>query len=120
MLIKARQGDVQLYTSRPLIDELYVTLCREKFITRLGSLGQNAELLVEYYRGLASEVRPASLPPTVLADPDDDAVLECAVGAQASIVVTGDEHLLALRLYQGIAILDAAALRTLPPHPSTP
>jgi uncharacterized protein len=42
----------------------------------------------------------------VAADPDDDKVLECAVAAGATHVVTGDrKHLLPLVTYQGISIL---------------
>lgn len=38
-------------------------------------------------------------------DPDDNAVLACAILAKADYIVSGDEHLLALREYQGIQIL---------------
>lgn len=44
----------------------------------------------------------------IAADPDDDMVVECAVTAQATHIVTGDKHLLALIQYQNIAILKAA------------
>ena len=38
-------------------------------------------------------------------DPDDNRVLECAVEADAAWIVTGDQHLLALHPYRGIAIV---------------
>jgi predicted nucleic acid-binding protein len=38
-------------------------------------------------------------------DPDDDRILECAVEAQAQIVVSGDHHLLALQEYKSILIV---------------
>jgi uncharacterized protein len=42
-------------------------------------------------------------------DPDDDKVLECAVMAGATHIVTGDRrHLLPLGTFQGIPILTAA------------
>ncbi len=37
-------------------------------------------------------------------DPDDDAVIACAVAAQADYVITGDDHLLSMGTYQGIEI----------------
>ena len=43
----------------------------------------------------------------VAADPDDDAVLECAVVGQAEYLVSGDRHLLALGNYQAIRIMKA-------------
>lgn len=45
----------------------------------------------------------------VEADPDDDKVLECAVNARATHVVTGDRrHLLPIGTFQGIEIVTAA------------
>jgi uncharacterized protein len=42
-------------------------------------------------------------------DPDDDKVVECAVIAGATHIVTGDRrHLLPLGTFQGIPILTAA------------
>jgi len=41
----------------------------------------------------------------VVADPDDDVFLRCAVVAGAACVVSGDRHLLDLGGYAGIPIL---------------
>lgn len=46
------------------------------------------------------------LPYPAAADPDDDAVLACAIAAYAEVVVSGDGHLLDLSSYAGIPILD--------------
>ena len=40
----------------------------------------------------------------VAADPDDNRLLECAVAARASVIVTGDHHLLRLRSFRDIHI----------------
>ena len=42
------------------------------------------------------------------ADPDDDKFVECALQANASLIVSGDHHLLELEEYEGIRILSAA------------
>lgn len=42
-------------------------------------------------------------------DPDDDKVIACAVEGEADYIVSGDEHLLGLKHYKGIQILDARA-----------
>lgn len=44
----------------------------------------------------------------VTTDPDDDAVLECAVVGQAQYVLSGDRHLLDLGSYEGIRIVTAS------------
>ena len=43
----------------------------------------------------------------VAADPDDDAILECAIKGGAHYVVSGDRHLLSLGQYEGIQIKTA-------------
>ena len=49
-------------------------------------------------------VEPARIAPVVLGDPADDHVLACAVGGRAHCIVSGDGHLLALRVYADIPI----------------
>jgi uncharacterized protein len=41
----------------------------------------------------------------VVDDPDDNGILECALSASATFVVSGDRHLLRLRKYKSIAIV---------------
>ena len=55
-------------------------------------------------------VWPTPLPAPVSVDPDDDAVLACAVAAHAQAIVSGDRHLLDLKINQGIPILTAPEL----------
>lgn len=45
---------------------------------------------------------------TVLQDMPDNHILECAVTAQADLIVTGDRELLALREFEGISIVRLA------------
>ena len=59
---------------------------------------------------LARLVVPVPIAPVVEADPDDDAVLACAVAAQAEVIVSGDSDLLALESYEGIPIITAVQL----------
>jgi uncharacterized protein len=46
----------------------------------------------------------------VLRDEPDNRILECAVVAGASAIVTGDRHLLRLRTYEGIGIMTVSEL----------
>ena len=66
--------------------------------------------LVFGYAALARLVVPASIGPVVEADPDDDAVLACAVATRVEVIVSGDSDLLALESYEGIPIITAAQL----------
>ena len=62
------------------------------------------------YAALARLVVPAPIGPVIAADPDDDAVLACAVAARAKVIVSGDSDLLALESYEGILIITAVQL----------
>jgi putative PIN family toxin of toxin-antitoxin system len=104
ILDAARAGRITLFTTPLLLAELQDVLTRPKLAPRLAQAGVGAGTLVVGFAALAVLVRPAIIPPVVLADPDDDAVLACAVAAQGQAIVSGDSHLLQLGQYQGIPI----------------
>jgi len=53
-------------------------------------------------------VEPVPIPPTIIADPDDDHVLACALAADAELIVSGDKHLIGLGAFKDIEIITAA------------
>lgn len=69
-------------------------------------------VLVEV-RQLVEEVIARPLPQPVCRDPDDDEVLALAVTAQADLIVSGDNDLLALSNYAGIPIVSQARAVTM-------
>jgi putative PIN family toxin of toxin-antitoxin system len=114
----ARAGAVQLFTSPALLAELQGVLGRSKFVRRFTLAGLTPAGLLSDYAKVTTLVAPPATPLVVVADPDDDAVLACAVAANADAIVSGDRHLLTLGSYQGIPILTATAmLARLPPPP---
>lgn len=110
VLDAARSGRIELFTSAILLAELEDVLRREKFAQRLALANALPRELLLGYAVLASIIDPAIINPMILADPDDDAVLACAVGAGAQAIVSGDTDLLTLREYQGIKIVTASEL----------
>ncbi len=112
VLDAARAGTLQMYTTAALLAELEDVLQRPKFAQRLSLAGVTSHTLVLGYAALARLVEPAAITPVILADPDDDAVLACAVAARAEIIVSGDSHLLDLKDYEGILIVTAVQLLT--------
>jgi putative PIN family toxin of toxin-antitoxin system len=50
------------------------------------------------------QVEPEGALAVIADDPDDDRILECAVAAQAQVIVSGDRHLLRLGSFRSILI----------------
>ena len=114
VLDAARDRRLTLYTSSVLLDELAEVLSRAHLAPIIAANRSSAELLMRQYAMLARVVTPAQINRVVAKDIDDDAVLACALAAQADWIVSGDAHLLNLKHYQGMRIIDAAqALRAL-------
>lgn len=90
--------------------ELEDVLCRKKFRERIKRAGATYHELVGGYAALAVIVEPIAMDPVILDDPDDDAVLACALAAQATVIASGDKHLLNINVHQGIRILKPAEL----------
>ena len=104
----AIDGQVELYSSPVLLDELAHTLGYSKFAARIDSFGTSIAALVAHYTALVTLVAPASVPRIVANDADDDHVIAAAVAARAELIVTGDrKHLLPIGSHQGIAIVTA-------------
>jgi len=107
VLTLARTGEITLYTSPTLLAELRDVLKRPKFVSRLKKVGATPRQLSLEFAALAKLTHPAPIEPVILADPDDAAVLACALSAGAQIITSGDSHLLELKSYRGILILTA-------------
>ena len=77
---------------------------------RFQIVGMTANEMIVEYAALARIVTPAPLPVPVCDDPDDDAVIACAVAASADVIVSGDDDLLRLGSFGTTHILTAAEL----------
>lgn len=109
LLDLAKEGTVSLYTSSALLDELADVLSREKWMAMLATRQTHAAFLMQRYGVLANLVRPNDIGRVVPNDPDDDAVIACALAARADLIVSGDKHLHSLGgEYNGIPIVTAA------------
>jgi uncharacterized protein len=113
LLNLARSQHLTLFVSMPLLLELDDVLHRLKFAARLKQAAVSADELLLGYAALCRQIIPKAIAPVVLDDPDDDAVLACALTAEADAIVSGDHHLLTVGFYRGIRILNAADCLTL-------
>ncbi len=110
VLDAARDGIIELFTSIALLEELEDVLSREKFAPRLEAAKVTAHELVLGFAALATVVEAEPIEPVILADPDDDAVLACALAAECEVITSGDSHLLDLKQFKEVRILAASEL----------
>jgi putative PIN family toxin of toxin-antitoxin system len=104
LLRRWRQEEFELLYSDDLLVEI-----DEKFSAR-GIADEHKDSLLVELRDLATyvEVKPSDVKPVIIADPDDDFVLACAVVGQAEYLVTYDAHFDMLEgEYQGVKITEA-------------
>ena len=99
---------ILFYTSRALVAELAGVLARRKLARAVRATGKSVPTLVSEYQALVRLVEPRGLAAPVSRDPDDDAVIACAVAARAQLIVSGDKDLRALRAYRSIRIASPA------------
>jgi putative PIN family toxin of toxin-antitoxin system len=104
----AGEKEVQLFTSRALLDELAATLAKKKLAKYVAATGLTAGQMLTNYRRISTTVTARQLDERVSRDADDDAVLACAIAARADLVVSGDADLLVLQNFKGIAIVSPA------------
>ena len=101
-----RTQEITVYTSSFLIEELSEVLSRPKFYQRIQTvIEETPESLVNNYRNLVKIVEIYQVEKIVINDPDDDQVLACAISANADYIISGDQDLLTLKLYQNIPIV---------------
>ncbi|MBE9060904.1 putative toxin-antitoxin system toxin component, PIN family [cf. Phormidesmis sp. LEGE 11477] len=98
----AKIGKVKSVTCQEILDEF-----AEKLLMKFNFSEEMTQMAVDEIRGFSRLVEIAGTLKAVPDDSDDDMVIESAVVGNATHIVTGDKHLLALKSYQSIAIVKA-------------
>lgn len=101
LLERAIEGKDQIYVSRQIKEEVFEVLKRPKF----GIDESTIELLIKEIEDISELVVITDKIQTLCRDIDDNAIVECAVGAKADYLITGDDDLLVLKSYRKIKIV---------------
>ena len=88
-----------LYTSPAILNE-----AQEKLEVRVHLERPLAVEYIERIKNIATVVNPSIKLQVVKNDPDDNIILECAVQAQADLIISADKDLLKLKRYKQIQI----------------
>ena len=95
------EGKLELYVSDSILDEIADVLSRPKFSYPTVLLHQ---FLTEI-EAISELVAPIRQVNCIKNDPTDNRIIECAIAANASHIVTGDHHLLELKEFETIIIV---------------
>ncbi len=101
-LVAAEAGLVLLVLSDPITSEL-----REKLTEKFDVPAAEADAIIERLKARAENVPAQGRSGWVKQDPDDDKFIDAALTAGATIIVSGDRHLLDLGTVEGIEIITA-------------
>lgn len=104
----ALTGKIECFATDALLAELERVLGYAHVAKRIAAVNTSIAQVLADYRALIEIVPDATISPTVMTDPDDDAVLGCAISVQAEIIVSGDSDLLNLKHFNRIPIITPA------------
>ena len=99
-----QQGRCQLLASGAIFDEYLRVLAYPKFRLSSEDIARVIERELLPYLEL---VPVKSHIDVIREDPPDNDFLACAVDGKADLIVSGDHHLLQLKMFQGVPILTA-------------
>jgi uncharacterized protein len=104
ILVRLRDGGYTILYSPELLQEVLDVLSRPRFRLKYGIRGEDVEALLALIV-LRGESVVGGERIQVCRDPDDDKLLEIAVGGRADVIVSGDGDLLVLSPFRGIPVL---------------
>ena len=106
IIIKAEDKKIELILSRDIINEYSDVLGYDEIKDKI----KNKKLEMRYSVGkiisISKIVEPLEKLDVVKEDPDDNKILECAKEGKVDYIVTQDKHLLKLKSFEGIEILN--------------
>lgn len=101
----AQANQITIFASEDLFHELETTLKRNKFASKIQSLGLTVEELLDASTEVLNFCPNVSINLPQLRDPKDNHILATALSANAQVLITGDQDLLILNNFMGIAIM---------------
>ena len=102
------EGEFDVLVSQPIIDEILRVTGYERIQKKYARVRENRLEFAALISEQAEWIEPREIL-NIVVDESDNRYIECAVAGNAQYIVTGDDHLLAIGEYQGIAILTPAA-----------
>ena len=96
---------IQACFSPETLKELHLILSHSKFQKRRETLPFSVDAFLKNLLSKSIIVYPQTIVKVIKDDPSDDKFLACALSCQASFIISGDKHLLKLKKFHKIPIL---------------
>ncbi len=106
LLKKADAGEFRLLISEDIIREFSKVLDYKEIRQKIAKYGLEFNPTIERIISFSEFVTVKNRLDIVKDDPSDNRILECAQSGGAGLIVTRDKHLLTLREFEGIKIVD--------------
>ena len=101
-ILKAwKENKIQILLSKEILDE-YQRVA-EELSNKFPSV--DIEPIIELLTIYGEVVETEGITVSACQDPDDNMFLECAIAGNSKVIVSGDNHLLKISGYQGIAVV---------------
>jgi len=98
-----RLSSLELFTNKDIIIEIETKL-KDKFFWNDQQISLFMENILEFCNAIEVSEKIIHLKD----DPDDDKILECAISSRCKYIVSGDKHLINLKSFRNIKILNPA------------
>jgi len=106
ILSLAGTGDIEIFLSEHILDELKRTLLSPKLMRIHGDTVRQLHHSIELLKRFVTLTPGIIEVDVVKEDPDDNKVLSCAIEAHADFIISGDHHLTDLKRYNNIPIVN--------------
>ncbi len=106
ILSLAKAGEISIFLSPQIIEEIRETLLRPKLTKIHKATPKEIGQFIIAFEKVTTITQGAKKVYAINSDPDDNKILACALEGQADYIVSGDHHLTDLKSFQGIPIVN--------------
>jgi putative PIN family toxin of toxin-antitoxin system len=108
LLQKLIRSNVEIFSTKEILDEFAEVLKRD-FVYN----DEEIENIIGKVLHFLTLVIPNNKVEIIKEDPDDNKIIECAIESKAEYIISYDKHLLNIKEYQGIKIIQPEELLSL-------
>ena len=103
---KVENKEIDLILSKEIIKEFFGVLRYEEIQDKIKDKNLEVKMTIDKLVSISFIIDPKEKLNVVEDDPDDDKILECAVEGDVNYIVSQDKHLLKLKEFRSIKIIN--------------